>query len=60
MSKICKTLIMVAGLLSLAALGACTREITTVQMVDPGASNCFNCHSDQDTQLIDMQMEGSV
>lgn len=46
MSKTLQTLILVAALVGLVALTACTREITTVQQVDPGASNCFNCHSD--------------
>ena len=46
MSKTLKTLLIVAGILGLVALTACTREITTVQQVDPGASNCFNCHTD--------------
>ncbi len=46
MSKTLKTLLIVAGILALVALTACTREITTVQQVDPGASNCFNCHTD--------------
>ena len=59
MAKTLKTLIIVAGLISLVALTACTREITTVQEVDPGASNCFSCHSDQDTYLIEKQMEWS-
>lgn len=59
MSKTLKTLMLVFGLLVLIGLTACSRDITTVQTVDPGASLCFNCHSDQDTYLIDKQMEWS-
>ena len=47
MSKTLKTLMLVFGLLVLIGLGACSRDVTTV--LDPGASLCFNCHSDQDT-----------
>ncbi|MFO7609253.1 MAG: hypothetical protein R6X35_08660 [Candidatus Krumholzibacteriia bacterium] len=62
MSKTLKTLFIVAGMLALVSLGACTREITTVQQVDPGASNCFSCHSDQDTYLVsaEQQWENSL
>ncbi|PIV81781.1 hypothetical protein COW53_02520 [bacterium CG17_big_fil_post_rev_8_21_14_2_50_64_8] len=55
MSKTLKTLMIVFGLLVLIGLGACSSDVTTV--LDPGASLCFNCHSDQDTYLIDKQME---
>ncbi|MBE0566038.1 MAG: hypothetical protein IH621_08785 [Krumholzibacteria bacterium] len=57
MSKTLKTLFIVAGMLALVSLGACTREITTVQQVDPGASNCFSCHSDQETWLISIERQ---
>ncbi len=59
MSKTPKTLILVAGLIALVALTACTREITTVEQVDPGASNCFNCHSDQDIWLVSLERQWS-
>ncbi len=59
MAKTLKTLILVAGLIALVALTACTREITTVQQVDPGASNCFNCHNDQETFLISAEQQWS-
>ena len=57
MSKTLKTLILVAGLIALVALTACTREITTVEQVDPGASNCFSCHSDQDLTLVSLERQ---
>ncbi|HPF69844.1 MAG TPA: hypothetical protein PLQ13_04160 [Candidatus Krumholzibacteria bacterium] len=63
MSKTLQTLILVVALFGLMALTACTREITTVQQVDPGASNCFNCHTDDPATdqygLVNKQMEWS-
>ena len=53
------TLIFVASVFCLLTLAACTREITTVQEVNPGASNCFECHSDQDGMLASKQIEWS-
>jgi len=52
-----KTLMILAGLAVLMSLAACTREITTVEEVQAGASNCFNCHTDQDATLTDAQVE---
>lgn len=52
-----KTLMILAGVTILLSLAACTREITTVQEVNPGASNCFECHTDQDMFIAGPQME---
>ncbi|MCB1183523.1 hypothetical protein KDM41_08815 [bacterium] len=56
------TLIIMA-LVAVLALVGCTREITTVEQIDPGASNCFNCHTDDPETdqygLTDKQLEWS-
>ena len=39
------------ALLCLITLNACERTVTTVQEVQ-APSNCFGCHSDQDTRLV--------
>ncbi len=52
-----KTLMILAGVAVMLSLTACTREITTTEVVDAGASNCFTCHTDQDPFLGEAQME---
>ena len=47
-----KNLMLVIFLISLLALGACTREITYTEVVQGDPSNCFTCHSDQETFLV--------
>ncbi len=63
MSKTLKSLMIVACLLGLVVLAACSRDITTVQQMDPGASQCFNCHTDNRANdqygLLDKEMEWS-
>ncbi|MGD9547834.1 MAG: hypothetical protein AB7V45_09860 [Candidatus Krumholzibacteriia bacterium] len=51
-----KNLMILICLVSLLALGACTREITYTQ-VNESASSCFDCHNDQDTFLMEAQLE---
>jgi hypothetical protein len=52
MSDARKFMMIVVALAAVLALAGCTREITTVQQIVPSASNCFDCHSDQDTYII--------
>jgi hypothetical protein len=57
-----KLLVMITvGVLLVAALSACDREITRVEQVAQPA-DCFNCHSDQNTFLVaaERQYENSV
>lgn len=46
MSLTRKHLMILAALVGLLALTACTREITTYVQEDPQPSSCFECHSD--------------
>lgn len=46
MTAVRKTLMIMATLALLLALGACTREVQYVESTDPGPSSCMNCHGD--------------
>ena len=52
MSLTRKHLMILAVVLGLLALTACTREITTIVQEEPQPSSCFACHSDSDQFLI--------
>lgn len=47
-----KFMMVAVALVAILAIAGCSREVTTVQEVTPAASNCFDCHSDQETYLI--------
>jgi len=52
-----KTIVLVAlVLLGMMALGACERTVSTVTEVQE-PSNCFACHSDQDTKLVSAEAQ---
>ncbi|MCP4573589.1 MAG: hypothetical protein GY838_14620 [bacterium] len=46
MTAVRKTLMIMAILALLLALGACTREVEYVESSDPGPSSCMDCHGD--------------
>ena len=48
MSLTRKHLMILAAIVGLMALTACTREITTIVQEEPQPSSCFECHSDTD------------
>lgn len=52
MSDARKIMMILVALAAILAVAGCSREITTVQNVVPAASNCFDCHSDQDTYIV--------
>ncbi len=57
MSLTRKLLLVLVGIVGLLALGACTREITTIVQEEPQPSNCFECHSDVDLAVVRAQTE---
>lgn len=56
------TMAVILGAALLFALSACDREITRVEEVSPDANTCFQCHSDQDLELVaaELQWQNSV
>lgn len=52
-----KHLMILAAVVGLLALTACTREITTVVQEEPQPSSCFECHSDVDLAVVRAQTE---
>lgn len=52
--RIVLILAMGAALLSIAA---CDREITRIERVETAPSDCFNCHSDQETFVVSAQAQ---
>ena len=52
-----KHLMILAAILGLLALTACTREITTIVQEQPQPSSCFECHSDTDLSVLRAQTE---
>ncbi|MBK8165440.1 MAG: NapC/NirT family cytochrome c [bacterium] len=59
MSLTRKNLMILAAILGMLALTACTREITTIVQEDPQPSSCFECHSDTDLSVLRAQTEWS-
>ncbi len=57
MSLTRKHLMILAVLLGVLALTACTREITTIVQEAPQPSSCFECHSDSDLAVLRAQTE---
>ncbi len=57
MSLTRKHLMVLAGIVGLLALTACTREITTIVQEEPQPSACFECHSDTDLTILRAQTE---
>jgi nitrate/TMAO reductase-like tetraheme cytochrome c subunit len=57
MSLTRKHLMVLAGIMGLLALTACTREITTIVQEEPQPSSCFECHSDTDLSVLRAQTE---
>lgn len=57
MSLTRKHLLILVGIVGLLALGACTREITTIVQEEPQPSSCFACHSDVDQFLMTAEAE---
>jgi nitrate/TMAO reductase-like tetraheme cytochrome c subunit len=57
MSLTRKHLMVLAGILGMLALTACTREITTIVQEEPQPSSCFECHSDTDLSVLRAQTE---
>lgn len=57
MSLTRKHLMVLAVILGMLALTACTREITTIVQEEPQPSACFECHSDTDLTILRAQTE---
>ncbi len=57
MSLTRKHLMILAACMGLLALTACTREITTIVQEEPQPSSCFECHDDQNTFLVGIELQ---